>query len=160
LIHAKLKILIFKIRPISIILEKIGVMELNVLDKALQEIVKRRMELQGIDYSNPKYDEREEELHDLEDSFHDQYGEYLEKVLQGVHDEYCPDTDVLYPIAYIAKKYVINDKNEYSVSPAEGVFVEVDKAPGKEAKLVIVPNPTRVLLSIGKDKQHVVWTAK
>ena len=135
-------------------------MDLKELDTALQEIVKRRMELQKIDYSNPKYDVLEEELHDLEDGFHLKFGDYLEEALQEVHDVYCPDTDVLYPIAYIAKTYQINDKNEYTVSTSEGVFVEVDKFPGKDTKLVLVPNPLRVLLNIGKDKQQLVWTAK
>src|SRR5467141_641905 len=104
-------------------------MDLKALDKALQEIAKRRMELQKIDYSSPKYDVLEEELHNLEDSFQEKFGDYLEEALQQVHDEYCPDTDVLYPIAYIAKSYQINNKNEYSVSTSEGVFVEVDKFP-------------------------------
>src|SRR5712671_2473056 len=135
-------------------------MDLKALDKALQEIAIRRMELQKIDYNNPKYDVLEEELHDLEDSFHEKYGDYMEEALQKVHDVYCPDTDVLYPIAYIAKTYQINDKNEYSVSTSEGVFVEVDKFPGKDTKLVLVPNPPRVFLNIGKDKQQLVWTAK
>jgi hypothetical protein len=135
-------------------------MDLKALDKALQEIAKRRMELQKIDYSSPKYDVLEEELHNLEDSFQEKFGDYLEEALQRVHDEYSPDTDVLYPIAYIAKSYQINNKNEYSVSTSEGVFVEVDKFPGKDTKLVLVPNPPRVFLNIGKDKQQLVWTAK
>lgn len=150
---------IFKIDRISIILEKISLMDLKGLDKALQDIARRRMALLHVDYNNPKYDELEEELHDLEDNFHDEYGEYLEDVLQQVHDQFCPDTDVLYPIAYIAKEYEINDKNEFKVSTKEGVFVEVDKLPGKDTKLVMVPNPPRVILNIGKDKQETVWTA-
>ena len=32
--------------------------------------------------------------------------------------------------------------------------------PGKDTKLVIVPNPVRIILNIGADKQQVVWTAK
>ena len=134
-------------------------MNLKDLDKALQDIAKRRIALQKIDYNNPKYDDLEEELHDLEDGFQVKYGEYLEGILQQIHDEHCPDTDVLYPIAYIAKSYQVNDKNEFSVSVSDGVFVEVEKMPGKETKLVIVPNPTRVILNIAKDKQQVVWTA-
>lgn len=135
-------------------------MDVKALDKALQEIALRRNALKKIDYNNPKYDDLEEELHDLEDSLQVKYGEYLEEVLQDVHDKYCPDTDVLYPIAYLAKTYDINEKNEFAVAPTEGVFVEVDSIPGKDTKLVIVPNPTRVVLNIGKDKQQVVWTAK
>lgn len=119
-------------------------MDIKALDKALQEIEKKRAELGKIDYNNPKYDDLEEELHDLEDEFQDEYGEYLENALQDVHDELCPDNDVLMPIAYLGK----------------GVFVEVDKYAGKETKLVLESNPVRISLTIGKDKKEVVWTAK
>jgi hypothetical protein len=139
---------------------KFWIMDVKELDKAIQEIALRRNALKKIDYNNPKYDDLEEELHDLEDSLHVKFGDYLEDVLQDVHDKYCPDTDVLYPIAYLAKSYSITDKNEYSVATSEGVFVEVDSIPGKDTKLVIVPNPVRVILNVGKDQQQIVWTAK
>ncbi|MBT1703285.1 hypothetical protein [Chryseosolibacter indicus] len=119
-------------------------MDVKALDKAVQEILKKREELAKLDYNNPKYDDLEEELHDLEDDFQDEYGEYLEEVLQDIHDELCPDTDVLMPIAYIGK----------------GVPVEVEKYEGKDTKLTLTTNPTRFILLIGKDKQEVVWTAK
>ncbi len=135
-------------------------MDVKELDKAIQEIAKRRNALSKIDYSNPKYDDLEEELHDLEDSLQVKYGEYLEEVLQDVHDKYCPDTDVLYPIAYLAKTYTISDKNEFGVTNKEGVFVEIDSIPGKDTKLVIVPNPMRVILNVGVSQQQIVWTAK
>ncbi|HNP95560.1 MAG TPA: hypothetical protein PKJ63_08015 [Cyclobacteriaceae bacterium] len=135
-------------------------MDLKALDKALQEIIAKRNELQTIDYNNPEYDDLEEALHDLEDDFHEEYGEFMEEVLQKVHDDICPDSDVLYPIAYIAKSYIVNGKDEFQVDQSEGVYVEVDEYPGKETKLVIIPSPMRVVLNIGKEKQEVVWTAK
>jgi hypothetical protein len=135
-------------------------MDIKALDKALQEIVTRRMELAKIDYNNPKYDDLEEQLHDLEDSLQDEYGDYLEGALQEVHDKYAPDTDVLYPIAYLAKTYTVSDKNEYSVAETEGVFVEIDGQPSKNTKLVLLPNPIRIVLNGGKEKQKVLWTAK
>lgn len=119
-------------------------MDINALDKALQEIVRKREELGKIDYNNPKYDELEEQLHDLEDSFQDKYGEYVEGALKQIHDEHCPDNDILMPIAYLGK----------------GVFVDADKFPGKDTRLILAPSPTRIVLSIGKDKDQVVWTAK
>jgi hypothetical protein len=119
-------------------------MDVKALDKALQEILKKREELSKLDYNNPKYDEVEEELHDMEDEFQDAHGEQLEEVFQNVHDDLCPDNDVLMPIAYLGK----------------GVPVEVDKHAGKDTKLALVPNPTRIILFVGKDKQEVVWTAK
>jgi hypothetical protein len=142
-----------------IILAKIEIMDTKALDKAIQEIAVRRNELKKIDYNNPKYDDLEEELHDLEDALHVKFGEYLEEALQEVHDKLCPDTDVLFPTAYLAKTYLINARNEFSVAVTEGVFVEVDAMPGKETKLVILPNPLRIILNT-KDKQQVVWSEK
>ena len=123
-------------------------------------MIKRRSELQKLDYNNPQYDDLEEQLHDGEDAFQDKYGEFLEEVLQDIHDEHCPDSDVLMPIAYLAKKYTISDKSQYSVDPSDGVFVETEKYAGKDTKLVIIPNPIRIVLNIGKEKQQVVWEGK
>src|SRR5690606_28447709 len=102
----------------------------------------KREELGKLDYNNPKYDDVEEQLHDLEDDFQENYGDQLEGVLRKVHDDVCPDNDVLLPIAYL-----------------KGVPVETDKFAGKDTKLLLVTNPIRIILSIGKDKQEVVWTA-
>jgi hypothetical protein len=119
-------------------------MDVKALDTAIQEIVEKREELAKLDYNNPKYDELEEQLHDLEDDFQEQYGDYLEEALQDVHDALCPDNEVLLPIAYLGK----------------GVPVETEKYEGKDTKLMLQAGPTRVVLLIGKDKQEVVWSAK
>jgi hypothetical protein len=134
-------------------------MDIKALDKELQQIAKKRNDLNKLGYDDPSYDDVEEQLHDLEDSFQEKYGKDLEKVLQDVHDKYCPDNDVLLPVAYLAKAYKISDKNEFSVEDNEGVFVEIDDLPGRDTKLVIVPNPTRILLNGGKEKQKVLWSA-
>lgn len=135
-------------------------MDVTKLNSALLEIIKSRQELASIDYNNPKYDDLEEKLHDLEDDFMETYGDELERALQDIHDEYCPDSDVLVPIAYIAKKYQVSDKGEYTAPSTEGVFVEMDDFPGKDTKLVILPSPPRIALTIGTEKQQIVWTAK
>jgi hypothetical protein len=135
-------------------------MDIKQLDKAVQDIAIRRNDLKKLDYNNPKYDDLEEQLHDLEDALVDSHGDYLEEVLQEIHDKYCPDTDILLPIAYLAKTYAVTANNEFSVATSEGVYVEVDSLPGKETKLVILPNPLRVVLNVGKEKQQVVWTTK
>ena len=119
-------------------------MDIKALNSALEAIELKRAELSKLDYNNPKYDDLEEKLHDLEDDFQDKHGEYLEDALQIIHDDLCPDNDVLMPIAYLGK----------------GVPVEVDKFPGKDTRLVLVTNPPRILLTIGKEKQDVVWTAE
>lgn len=119
-------------------------MDVKAIDQALQQIITLREELGKINYNNPKYDDLEEELHDLEDEFQEAFGDFMEEALQEVHDEYCPDNDVLMPIAYLG----------------QGIPVEVDKLPGKDTRLVLAPSPVRIILSIGKDKQQIVWTAE
>lgn len=118
-------------------------MDLKKLDQALKQIESTRAELSTIDYNNPKYDDLEEKLHDLEDNFQDQYGAYMEDVLQKIHDEHCPDNDVLLPIAYLG----------------DGVPVELEKLPGKNIKLVLAADPLRLFFK-GKEKQQVVWEGK
>jgi hypothetical protein len=119
-------------------------MDITALDNALQAIEQKRAELSKIDYNNPKYDDLEEQLHDMEDQFHDTYGGYLEEALNAIHLEVCPENDVLMPIAYVGK----------------GVYVEVEKYPGKDTKLILASNPTRIILTVGSDKQELMWTAK
>ncbi len=116
-------------------------MDKKALDKSLQELTRKKNELKSIGYNDPKYDDLEEQLHDMEDDFLSEYGDYLEKILQDVHDKHCSDSDVLLPIAYLG----------------EGAQVEADKYPGKETRLILESNPTRFILKIGKDNQQVVW---
>lgn len=119
-------------------------MDIKELDAGLREIEKAKAELSKLDYNDPKYDDLEEQLHDLEDDFQDKYGEYLEEVLKTVHDEICPDNDVLMPIAYLGK----------------GVPVDVERLPGKDTRLLLVAGPPRIILAVGKEKQDTLWTAK
>jgi len=120
----------------------------NTLDKSLQEIIKARLQLSNLEYNSPSYDDMEEKLHEMEDSFQDEFGDILEVALKKVHDQYCPDTDVLLPIAYIGKKYKISEKNEYTPHVSEGISVEMEDSVSKDAKLIIVPNPPRIVLSL------------
>jgi len=126
------------------ICENFKYMDIKTLDKALQEIVDCRTELKKIDYNNAKYDDLEEKLHDLEDDFQEEYGEYLEGEFQKVHDQYCPDNDVLLPIAYLG----------------EGIAVDLEKLPGKDTRLTLATNPIRMILKLGKERQETVWSAK
>jgi hypothetical protein len=133
-------------------------MDLKALDKGLQELVLKRNELSVMDYGHEKYDDLEEELHNLEDDFSEKFGTYLEEAFYDVHDEFCPDSDVLMPIAYLGKKYKIED-GKFDVDQTQGVFVEMDDYPEQDTKLVLIPNPTRIVLQISKEERNVVWVA-
>jgi hypothetical protein len=139
-------------------------MDVHALDQALIQLVEKRTQLSALPYNDAKYDELEEELHNLEDDFVEKYGSDLEKVLEAVHEEHCPDSDVLLPIAYLAKRYLKNGLNEddtpaYGVDYNEGVIVEAEKFPGKEAHLVIIPSPLRIHLMVGQKYEQEVWRA-
>jgi len=138
-------------------------MDLDKLNSDLVELVSRRNLLASIDYNDEAYDQVEEELHDFEDDFLETYEEYLEEAFQSVHDKYCPDNDVLLPIAYIAKKYIEktddNGNVTFGVGPNEGVLVEVDEFPSKNVRLFLVPSPPRIIMTVDNKDPKVVWEA-
>lgn len=140
-------------------------MDIQALDKALTALVEKKNELAGLNYNDPRYDEAEEQLHDMEDDFQKKYGEYLEDALHVVHDDICPDNDVLLPIAYLADKYTkVGEKPDgsplWDTDMKQGVLVDVDDYPGKPARLVLVPNPTRLMLAVSGVGKEEVWVAK
>ena len=139
-------------------------MDVNKLNEDLVALVLKRNELNRLDYNNPQYDMIEEELHSLEDVFIEEYGNYLEEGLKSVHEEFCPDNEILLPIAYLAKKYQVKKKEdnkiEFEVSLDEGVIVDVDNYIDQLTRLVIVPSPTRILLQISHSHHEEVWRAE
>lgn len=140
-------------------------MDIKALDKALRALVEKKNELAQLDYNDTRYDEAEEELHDMEDDFQSEYGEYIEDALHIVHDDIAPDNDVLLPIAYLADKYEkVGEKADgsplYDTDMQQGVLVDVDDYPGKPARLVLIPNPTRLVLMVAGVGKEQVWVAK
>ena len=87
------------------------------------------------------------------DAFQDKFGEFLEEVLQDIHDEHCPDSDVLMPIAHLAKN--IQCPIKVNIQPMVLIFVETENIRGKDTKLVILKYWTSE-----KTKQVIVWTGK
>ena len=140
-------------------------MDINQLNQDLIELILKRNELSRLDYNNPEYDDVEEELHDMEDTFVDRYGDYLEKALGAIHDDICPDNDVLLPIAYLAKQYAIQQDEESGaqlfIPPADdGVIVDVENYDTQLTRLVIVPNPPRIILQVNAGQQEEMWRAE
>jgi hypothetical protein len=138
-------------------------MDTEKLNDDLVNLVLKKNELNRLDYSNPEYDTVEEELHDLEDEFLKVHGKELEDVFKSIHDEFCPENEVLLPIAYLANKYKIKKRDdgdiEFSVSLDEGVIVDVENYADRLTRLVLVPNPSRILLQIDNSHSEEVWKA-
>ncbi|MBV6644904.1 MAG: hypothetical protein KI790_05625 [Cyclobacteriaceae bacterium] len=136
-------------------------MNIENLNQAFIEIAEKKIELQQFDYEDPHYGVLEEGIRQLENRFTEQYGPFIEDALFNVHDEYCPDNDVLYPAAYIASQYLKTDNYQYDVEKDQGIRVEADDFPGVKARLVLVPAPTRLVLQ-GEQKEfrETVWIAR
>jgi len=129
---------------------------------ALIDLAEKRIQLNQLDYADEKYDEAEDDLHNAEDAFLSEFGDEMENVLDDVHEKVCSGTDVLIATAYIAKNYVrkgesIDGDPLYEITSKEGVIVEADKYPDKTARLVLVPSPARLILTVGGKAKEVVW---
>lgn len=137
-------------------------MNITALNQAVREVVEKRSLLSQMGYDHEQYDDVEEELHDLEDDFLEQYGDFLEKALQNVHNEFCPESDVLLPSAYLPRQYQketdASGEEEIKLGDNDGVWVELEDFPGADAKLVMLPDPTRIELLTQAGSQ-AVWTA-
>ena len=116
---------------------------MNTIDEAMIAILEQRLKLSKLSYSDENYDDVEELLHDLEDDFNEKYGDQLEEILEKVHLKHCPESDVLLPTAYLAKKFVETADGEVEISKKEGVEVEWIEDPAAAARLVLLPSPTR-----------------
>jgi hypothetical protein len=133
-------------------------MNIQELDQELLALFEKRIELSQMGYDHKNYDDVEEELHDLEDDFNDKYGDYLEGILEDIHKEYCPESDVLLPTAYLAKSFKIAPDGSIEVGKNAGVEVELEADPAANAKLMLLPTPVRIVLQVGKNKK-IVWKA-
>ncbi len=131
-------------------------MDIQQLNHDLITILEQKIVLNALDYNSQQYDEVEEKLHDMEDSLLEQYGDFLEGALHEVHDELCPDTEVLLPIAYLPRFVTKNDSG-FQISTKDGVFVEVDDYEGNDTKLILLPNPVRIELIVDSEVKETVW---
>ncbi|SFG07063.1 hypothetical protein [Pontibacter chinhatensis] len=132
-------------------------MNAKALNESIVAILEKKQELRALDYNDARYDDIEEELHDLEDDFNEEFGEELEEVLEDVHGKIKSDADILLPTAYLASS--LDGKELEDGDETEGVWVESDTFPGVEMRLVLVANPPRVLLILA-DQERVLWTAE
>lgn len=135
------------------------------LDKELTEIVEKKNQLSAMDYSDEKYDDLEEAIHDLEDDFNENYEAVMEKEFEKIYTRLKSDTDILLPTAYIANKYkpVLPDANgvvTYEVTGREGVPIESDQFDRQDVRLVLVPNPVRILMIINGKPLKDIWKSR
>lgn len=138
-------------------------MNYDEISTMLAQIIDKRAELNQFSQTTPEYQSLRSSLKKLESEFVEKYGSQLREILLDVHDEYCPDIEVLPVLQYIGKEYKVIGKNEwgnlYEVDHNQGIYVEVDDYLDKNTKLVLVPNPLRVILNIDEQNRQVVWSS-
>ncbi|MDF2157713.1 hypothetical protein [Algoriphagus sp. CAU 1675] len=140
-------------------------MNWDKLDKELTEIVEKRNQLAEMDYSDAHYDDLEEEIHDLEDDFNEEYEELLENELEKIYAVLKSDTDILLPTAYIANKYkpLLADARgivSYEVQGQEGVPIESDQFDKLDVRIVLIPNPVRFVMLINGQQMKDLWRSR
>ncbi|WP_106132227.1 hypothetical protein [Mongoliibacter ruber] len=140
-------------------------MDFKKLDDDLSLIVEKRIALSKMSYADEAYDDLEEELHDLEDDFNEDYGDELESALEKIYNQLKSDNEVLLPSAYLANEYHpmmpdASGKVTYEVKGNEGVPLESEQFDKMDVRLVIVPNPTRFILRINGKSMKDLWVAR
>jgi hypothetical protein len=135
------------------------------LDQQLTEIVQQRNQLSQLEYSDENYDDLEEQLHDLEDDFNEEYEEVLAPELEKIYAKIKSDTDVLLPTAYLANSYKEMQADAkgivtYEVSGAQGVPVESDQLGKVDLRIVLVPNPARFVLLVNGNQLKELWKSR
>ena len=68
----------------------------NKIEVVVNEIAEKRNELNGLTYNDSNYDDIEDDLHDLEDDFNEEFGTFLEDVLQDEKHPYRTHVAVIF----------------------------------------------------------------
>lgn len=132
------------------------------VDQELTKIVQQRNQLSALEYSDENYDDIEEQLHDSEDDFNENYEEVLAPELEKIYSKLKSDSDVLLPTAYLANFYqeMLPDAKgsiTYAVSGAQGVPIESDQLGKVDLRIVLIPNPIRFVLLINGNQLKELW---
>ena len=135
------------------------------IDQELTEIVQQRNQLSALEYSDENYDDLEEQVHDLEDDFNENYEEILAPELEKIYAKFKSDSDVLLPTAYLANFYqeMLPDAKgsiTYEVTGNQGVPIESDQLGKVDLRIVLVPNPVRFVLLINGKQLKELWKSR
>ena len=135
------------------------------IDQELTEIVQQRNQLSALEYSDENYDDLEEQVHDLEDDFNENYEEILAPELEKIYAKLKSDSDVLLPTAYLANFYheMLPDAKgsiTYEVTGNQGVPIESDQLGKVDLRIVLVPNPVRFVLLINGKQLKELWKSR
>ncbi len=131
------------------------------LNQIVYHIADLRYQLSLKSYEDDGYDELEDKLHEIEDAFIEGQGEELEQIMLGIYEELRLDDEVLSPLAYFATTYRKIGENQglsvFDVDADQGIEVSMEGTGRKEPRLVVLPNPLRIILNVDAKTRYRVW---
>ncbi len=133
-------------------------MKTEEINNALAQIATMKAKLEKLN-DEKEITDLSEKINQSEVDFELKYGSKLKEVFMDVHDEICPDDKVLPPTEYIADTYLKRGDN-FLVDGSQGVKVQSDDFPKEDTKLVLMPNPLRVMVNIDEFDKERVWSAE
>lgn len=128
------------------------------ISSAMVEIIELQQELSSANLTSAAAEDRQQVLASLMKCFNQDYYYPLKEVLDDIYDEYSPDYEALMPANYIAKEYMHVD-GQWSVAKAAGVAMHIDEFDAQaEPKLVLLPNPARLVLMTTTEADRILWS--
>jgi hypothetical protein len=142
-------------------------MDFQKLNEQVLEVIALNDELSKMSYNDPKYDDLEEKLHDLQDKMNDQYGNYFEKVLKSNYKTIGISEDVMNFTDYIAREYMEekDSKGIIELVPDEETCIPVSishqslEGGSMDGFIYVKPNPLRILIGLGKH-HRLIWSSE
>jgi len=129
------------------------------LNNSFNAIILKKEQFSLLTKDNSNYEKLKLELILLTDDFDKKFGNYLEEIIFNVHDEYCPDNGVLKPLAYIADQYIKKNDRIYFAPADQGVLVQCEDYPNISTRLVLEPNPVKLILHAqDSNLREIVWS--
>lgn len=132
---------------------------MSSLNEDLIDLVEVKTRVSTLTETSREYDSIRRLFEKISQYFNLKYGMTLEQVMFEIYDELCPDDEVKPIEEYLASHYE-KGNDGYEASSDEGVVVHLDDFSFKEGRLVILPNPARIVLQDPQTKhQEILWEA-
>lgn len=112
-----------------------------------------------LEAASGEYDSIRRLFEKMSSYFNAKYGMTMEQIMFEIYDELCPDDEVKPINEYLASHYQKNHEG-YDAPLDEGVVVHLDDFNFKEGRLILLPNPARIVLQDPQSHhREVLWEA-
>ncbi len=93
------------------------------------------------------------------DHFNEKYDFSMQNIMFEIYDELCPDDEIKPIKEYLASHYVLSS-GKFDAPLDEGVVVNLDDFSFKKGRLVLLPDPARIVLQNPEtNHREIVWQA-